>query len=62
MDGFQTIVRWQMVRTEFLFLKEEELTPILESVDLAVRLGRVLELTQRHCEEGCLGVVQGLVM
>jgi hypothetical protein len=55
MNGLQSIVRWEMVRLEFSTLKAAELTPILESVDLAIRLGRVLELTERHCDEGCLG-------
>jgi hypothetical protein len=44
-----------LVRLEFSTLKAAELTPMLESVDLAIRLGRVLELTERHCDEGCLG-------
>ena len=59
MDGLQSIVRYELVRSESLFIRAAELTPIIESVDLAVRLGRVLELTERHCEEGCLDGFRG---
>jgi len=40
-----------------------KLTPILEPVDLAVRLGGILELADRHAgraEGSCLGEVPGM--